>query len=64
MAWVPRSAVWVMSLARNSLWTTDPVKRLGYVYTSPGHLKLVSDRMDVPGTPIYVDLETLFSTLD
>lgn len=46
-----------------NLWIIDPAQRIGYVYSFPGNLKLIIDRLAVPGTPIYLDLESLFSAL-
>ena len=47
-----------------NLWIIDPGQRIGYVYTSPDKLQLVTDRLTIPGTPIYLDLPTLFAALD
>jgi Uma2 family endonuclease len=47
-----------------NLWIIDPYQRIGYVYTSPDTLKLVTERLTIPGTPIYLDLPTLFAELD
>ena len=47
-----------------NLWIIDPAQRIGYVYTSPDNLKLVTDRLTIPETPIYLDLPTLFAALD
>ena len=48
----------------SNLWIIDPAQRIGYVYTSPDNLKLVTDRLTIPETPIYIDLPTLFAALD
>jgi Uma2 family endonuclease len=48
----------------SNLWIIDPVQRIGYVYTSPDNLKLVTGRLTIPETPIYIDLPTLFAALD
>jgi len=47
-----------------NLWIVDPYDRVGYVYQPGGKLQLVSDRMEIPGGPIYLDLVQLFSQLD
>jgi cell division FtsZ-interacting protein ZapD len=47
-----------------NLWIIDPAQRIGYVYTTPETLKLETTRLTIPGTPIYLDLPTLFAALD
>ena len=47
-----------------NLWIIDPSQRIGYVYTSRDKLQLVTERLTIPGTPIYLDLRTLFAALD
>jgi len=46
------------------LWIIDPKQRIGYIYTSPDNLQLVTERLTIPETPIYLDLPALFATLD
>jgi Uma2 family endonuclease len=46
-----------------NLWIIDPVERIAYIYKD-STLKLVSDRLTIPDTEIYVDLPTLFAQLD
>jgi Uma2 family endonuclease len=46
-----------------NLWIFDPVERIAYIYKD-STLKLISDRLTIPGTEIYVDLPTLFAELD
>jgi Uma2 family endonuclease len=46
-----------------NLWIFDPTDRIAYIYKD-GVLKLISDRIAIPGTEIYVDLPTLFAELD
>ena len=41
-----------------------PAQRIGYIYTSHNSLKLVTDRLTIPETPIYLDLPALFAELD
>jgi Uma2 family endonuclease len=47
-----------------NLWIIDPAQRIGYIYSSPDNLKLATERLAIPGTPIYLDLPTLFAELD
>ena len=47
-----------------NLWIIDPAQRIGYIYTSHNSLKLVTDRLTIPETPIYLDLPALFAELD
>jgi Uma2 family endonuclease len=47
-----------------NLWIIDPQQRIGYVYTPPDNLQIVTERLTIPETPIYLDLPTLFSALD
>jgi len=47
-----------------NLWIIDPAQRIGYIYTPPDNLKIVTDRLAIPGTPIYLDLPALFAELD
>lgn len=47
-----------------NLWIIDPAQRIGYIYTPPDNLKIVTDRLTIPGTPIYLDLPALFAELD
>jgi Uma2 family endonuclease len=46
------------------LWIIDPIDRVGYIYQPGGKLQLVTDRLTVPETPIYLDLPDLFAALD
>jgi Uma2 family endonuclease len=46
-----------------NLWILDPTDRIAYLYKD-NTLKLISDRLAVPGTEIYVDLPTLFAEFD
>jgi Uma2 family endonuclease len=46
------------------LWIIDPRERVAYIYDSPGNLKLITDRLGIPESPIYLDLPTLFAALD
>ena len=46
------------------LWIIDPRERVGYIYNSPGNLKLATDRLAILDSPIYLDLPILFAALD
>jgi Uma2 family endonuclease len=43
-------------------WIVDPVTRTGRVCSGPNWVE--ATRLEVAGTPIYVELETLFASLD
>jgi len=47
-----------------NLWIIDPQWRIGSIYTPPDNLKLVTERLTIPETPIYIDLPALFAELD
>jgi len=47
-----------------NLWIVDPQQRIGYIYTPPDNLKLVTERLTIPKTEIYLDLPALFAELD
>jgi len=46
------------------LWIIDPIDRVGYIYQPGGKLQIVTDRLIIPETPIYLDLPNLFAALD
>ena len=46
------------------LWIVDPVEKLAWTYSKAGLLKVTEERLTVPGTPIYADLQTLFVSLN
>jgi Uma2 family endonuclease len=46
------------------LWIIDPRDRVGYIYQPGGKLQQVEDRLQIPETPIYLDLPSLFAALD
>jgi hypothetical protein len=46
------------------LWIIDPIDRVGYIYKPGGKFQLVTDRLAIPETPIYLDLPSLFAALD
>ena len=47
-----------------NLWIIDPSDRIAYIYQPGGKLQLVTDRLNIPGSPIYLDLPNLFAALD
>lgn len=52
-----------LQMGVNHLWVIDPRDRTAYTYTKAGLLKLVGDRFTIEGTPIFVDLPSLFAKL-
>jgi len=64
---LPRAARVMDDYARMgvpNLWLLDPQDRVAYIYSGAGLLKLTTDRLTIPNTKIYVDLPTLFASLD
>jgi Uma2 family endonuclease len=47
-----------------NLWILDPKDRVAYDYTSDSLLKLTAGRLAIPNREIYIDLPTLFASLD
>ena len=47
-----------------NLWIVDPIERVGYIYQPGGRLQIVTDRLAIPTTPIYLDLPSLFAARD
>lgn len=45
-----------------TIWIVDPVSRTGRVCSGPNWVE--ADRLEVAGTPIYVELARLFASLD
>jgi Uma2 family endonuclease len=45
------------------IWVIDPQKRSASIYTGSG-LHPAGPRLEIPGTPIYLDLSALFAALD
>ena len=45
------------------LWIIDPQDRVAYDYAKDGLLKLTLDRLTIPHSDIYVDLQTIFSPI-
>ena len=64
---LPRAARVMYDYARMgvaNLWLLDPVDRIGSIYSSGGLLKITEDRLTIPGSPVHVDLPSLFAGLD
>lgn len=47
-----------------NLWIIDPVQRIAHTYGSSGLQIVTTERIIIPGTPIYIDLKNLFAELD
>jgi Uma2 family endonuclease len=47
-----------------NLWLIDPADRLAYTYTREGLRLIEHTRLEIPGSPIYLDLPEIFSALD
>lgn len=45
-------------------WLIDPLRRAAYVYDNQGLHLVEEDRLELPGTPIYLILSDLFAVLD
>ena len=45
-------------------WLLDPLRRLAFTFDQHGLQEVQTDRLELPGTPIYVMLSTLFASLD
>jgi Uma2 family endonuclease len=64
---LPRIAKIMDEYARmgvSNLWILDPKDRVAYDYASDGLLRLTTGRLAIPNSEIYVDLPTLFASLD
>ena len=46
------------------IWIVDPERRLAYTYTRGKLSAPLFDQVTIAGTPIFLDLPTLFATLD
>jgi Uma2 family endonuclease len=51
-----------LAMGVQTMWIVDPKSRTGR--SCVGNAWTSSDRLEVPGTPIFVDLPTLFSQID
>jgi Uma2 family endonuclease len=46
------------------VWLLDPEERAAFVYTDNGLKRVETSRMEVAGTPIFMDLVEVFAGLD
>lgn len=46
------------------IWIIDPIQRTASTYSSAGLQPVTTDRLTIPGSPIYVSLKDLFAELD
>ena len=53
---------WGMGVAH--VWLLDPVERVAFTYSASGLKQVMGERIEVVGTPIYLDLVELFAGLD
>ena len=53
-----------LAMGVSNLWVVDPYVRVAYTYSPAGLLKVAGDRIEIPGSPIFVHLPTIFSALD
>ncbi len=53
-----------LAMGVTHVWVIDPVERLTYTMTPAGLQPFHQARLEIPGTPIYLDLSGLFSALD
>jgi Uma2 family endonuclease len=53
-----------LAMGVQNLWIISPQDRTAWTYSAKGLLKLTTDRLTIQNTPIYVDLPTLFASLD
>lgn len=60
---IPRLAdLWAMGI--RNVWVLDPEERVAFVYTDAGLKAAEGERLEVEGTPIYLDLAEVFAGLD
>lgn len=53
-----------VAMGVQNLWVIDPYQRIAYIYSSAGLLKVTTDHIEIPNSPIFVHLPTLFKALD
>ena len=53
-----------LAMGVQHLWIIDPIERTAYIYSDAGPVRVSGDLLTIPGTSIYVDLLTLFKSLD
>ncbi len=56
------SDFWLMGI--QNIWLLDPEERAAFTYTDAGLKLVTAGRIDVPNTPIYLDLDEVFSGLE
>jgi Uma2 family endonuclease len=54
----------MLSMGVQNLWLLDPIERTAFVYTRAGLRLIEATRLEIPNSPIYLDLPELFSALD
>ena len=60
---IPRLAdFWAMGI--RNIWVLDPEERVAFTYTDGGLRPVAGTRIEVVGTPIYLDLPEVFAGLD
>ena len=52
------------SMGTRHIWLLDPEERVAFTYTDAGLRQVSETRLEVAGTPIYLDLPELFSGLE
>ncbi len=53
---------WKMGI--RNIWLLDPAERSGFTYSGVGLERAETSRMEVAGTPIYMDLDEVFAGLE
>jgi Uma2 family endonuclease len=54
-----------LAMGVEHVWLLDPMERAAFTYSTAGGLKLArTSRLELPDSPIYLDLPELFSALD
>jgi Uma2 family endonuclease len=53
-----------LSMGVKHIWLLDPIERTAQTYTHEGLLNVHGDRLEIPGTPIYLPLPRIFAVLD
>ncbi len=53
---------WKMGI--RNIWLLDPAERIGFTYSGVGLERAETSRMEVAGTPIYMDLDEVFAGLE
>jgi Uma2 family endonuclease len=53
-----------VAMGAENIWVIDPGDRSASIFSRFGLQVVETDRLEVPGTPIFLDLPTIFATLD